>query len=1112
MVNSNNKEKVGESSATLDANKTIKLGLMPPLTGIVELYGPEISMAGKIACDEINANGGVLGCKLELVIEDDGSLPEPAVHAANKLIDEHNCVALIGNLLSSSRISVSSLVSEPRKIPYLNFSFYEGSISGDYFFHFAALPNQQIDKMIPYMAKNFGSKMFFAGNNYEWPRGSIDAAKRALLQCGGEIVGEEYLPIGTSMEEITGLLKQLSASGADVFVPYFAGADQINLLNTFTKMGLKKRMAVVMGHYDEAMVSLLEPHVRDGFYSSNTYFMSLDTPQNKKYIQMLGEQDGINGIHPNGNGVLTNFGEGTYICVHAFAKAVNMAGTTEAKAVADALEHISIEAPQGLVVMDKETHHAAVNTYLSRCRSDGSFEIIESFGQSKPIIPERYRVQKAQTTPSLPRPPSDTIKNSNLISKGILDTPDIGVIATDELGVILQANKGAMELFGYGENELHGLSVNMLVPPHFRTFHDQAIRSFVLSDQKEIRMGKRGEIMGYRKDGTFFPAEASISKFKSETDEWVLVVTLMDVSSRKKAEEELTWRATHDHLTSLPNRALIKERLSNALDRTRRSDHSVGLLFIDLDKFKLVNDTYGHEAGDRLLIKVAQTLSEHVRPGDTVGRLGGDEFVVLCDSVEEKETLFRLADRINDAMRAPLIFEDKEIVSTASIGLAMGHGSTHSADDLLRESDTAMYASKQHGRDGWRLFSDELHAHSKQKLEIETGLRSAIEKNELELYYQPIVSSDNGNIKGMEALIRWKVGGTILSPGIFIPIAEESGMIVAIGKWVFEEACKMQAKLESIYGENTPYISVNVSAKQLDDERVVGEFEEILKKSGANPKGIVIELTETSIMTDVDENLRVLNALHALGMRVAVDDFGTGFSSLLQLLRMPVDFIKIDREFVDGLDKREESKLITSAIIKMAKALNKKIIAEGVETQSQLFELAALGADSLQGFYFYRPMEEARLLESLKNEITSSKSASCEIYTTLYVSRAKDETTIKELDDMLKNAREFNLEHALTGCLLYGNGYFMQLLEGRKEAIDSLMLKIYNDKRHAEVTTIMKGFIKKRLFDNCSMAFRDINTTNEEQELEVLCRKELTLKELSDDPRLCYAILKGLAR
>ncbi len=355
-------------------------------------------------------------------------------------------------------------------------------------------------------------------------------------------------------------------------------------------------------------------------------------------------------------------------------------------------------------------------------------------------------------------------------------------------------------------------------------------------------------------------------------------------------------------------------------------------------------------------------------------------------------------------------------------------------------------------------------------------------------------------------------GGNIINPGVFIPIAEESGMILSIGRWVFEQACKMQSKLKAIYGKNTPYISVNISTRQLDNERIVVEFEEILKKSGADPKDILLELTETSIMSNVDDNLRVLNALNALGMSVAVDDFGTGYSSLLQLLRMPVSHIKIDREFVDGLDKRKDSKLITSAIIKMAKALDKIIIAEGVENQSQLYELSALGADSIQGYYFYRPMDEKRLLETMRDDMMSNKKANNEIYATLYVSKASDGVSIREIEEMLKKARAFNLTNAITGCLIYSNGYFMQLLEGRKEILDSLMLKILKDKRHTDATTIMKGFSKNRVFGDWSMAFWDIDTTKHAGELDVLVQKEMTLKDLAKDPRLCYAMFEGLAR
>ncbi|MDH5656944.1 MAG: substrate-binding protein, partial [Spirochaetia bacterium] len=345
----------------------VNIGLMPPLTGLVGIYGTEIARAGQIACAEINEAGGVLGRTLQLIIEDDGSLPESSVEAATKLVDDHKCSAIIGNLLSNSRIAVAYRVAEPKKVPYLNFSFYEGSILSRYFFHFAALPNQQIDRMIPIMADKFGKSMFFAGNNYEWPRGSIDAAKKTLLRLGGRILGEEYTSIGVPIDQIDLLLDRVEEQKPDVFVPYFAGADQVNLLIRFTERGLKKNMAVVMGHYDEMMASKLSPEVREGFYSSNTYFMSLKTPGNLGYLKRLSSWPGVSGVWPKGNGILTNFGEGAYICVKAFAGAANTAGSIDPEALVDALNTIQISGPQGEVRMDPVSHHARVNTYLSCC-------------------------------------------------------------------------------------------------------------------------------------------------------------------------------------------------------------------------------------------------------------------------------------------------------------------------------------------------------------------------------------------------------------------------------------------------------------------------------------------------------------------------------------------------------------------------------------------------------------------------------------------------------------------------------------------------------------------------------------------------------------------------
>ncbi|MDO9106409.1 MAG: EAL domain-containing protein [Methylovulum sp.] len=962
--------------------ETIRLGLMPPMTGLVEIYGPEIICAARIACDEINERGGVLGYPLELIIEDDGSLPTTAVPAALRLIEQHHCVAIIGNLLSNSRIAVANQVAEPKRIPYLNFSFYEGSISGRYFFHFAALPNQQIDKMIPFISKRYGAKMFFAGNNYEWPRGSIDAAKRILQRIDGDIIGEEYLPIDADKETIDALLNQVARSGADVFIPYFAGTNQITLLTRFTEMGLKNRMAVAMGHYDEVMVSNLPAHVREGLYSSNTYFMSVDTPENKRFLDRLARQPGINGIWPHGNGILTNFGEGAYLCVHAFASAVNTAGTTDAETLTDALEKVRIIGPQGIVAMDAATHHASVNSYLSRCNADGTFTIIEHFGCIPPRIPERYREQ-AQTanlhvSPLSPQVTARIAAEASAAmrklgtAQQILSVADMAIVVTDQKAAIVEANQRACLLFGYAPEEMTGMPVHLLLPPHFRQMHATLFQQFVDGEETERRMSERGQVTGYRKDGSFFPLEASIAKFRND-DDWMLVVTMRDISELKKAEGELLWRATHDVLTGLPNRALIRERLDNAMLRSQRQGAGVALLFIDLDGFKSVNDTHGHEAGDALLKSVTMRLMDLIRPGDTLARLAGDEFVVLCEHVDQPAAISGMAERINRSMRLPFDYHGLTLFITASIGIAVGHGSTHSTDDLLRSADTAMYAVKQKGRDGWQFFNDSLQQKAQQRLAIMQGLHSAIEHEELSSRFQPIVSAVSGRIIGAELLLRWHPPGGEISPAVFIPVAEMTGLISPIGMWVFRAGCRAEADWRQRWGERAPnYLSVNVSTRQLNDERLADDFAAILRETGADPAHILIEITETSLMADVEANLRVLRQLADIGLRVAVDDFGTGYSSLAQLTRMPVNVLKIDKMFIDGIETQQESLTVVRTIIGLGHALGLKLVAEGVENHQQLLELRANGCDYIQGYLFHRPLDEQSFIAAMDRELGAS--------------------------------------------------------------------------------------------------------------------------------------------
>lgn len=957
----------------------VRLGVMAPLTGLVDMYGSEITRATQIACEQVNAAGGVLGRPLEIVVEDDGSLPDTAVPAANRLIYQHGCAAIIGNLLSNSRIAVATKVADRIGIPLLNFSFYEGSIYGRYFFHFASLPNQQVDKMIPWMARHYGPKMYFAGSNYEWPLGSIDAAKLALLACGGEIVGENYLPIGSPA--IDEMLECVAHSGADVFVPYFAGHDQVNVLRRFAERGLKSRMKVVMGHFDEVMASQLPAEVREGLYSCNSYFMSLDTEENQHLLDQLSLQPDVDGLWPAGNGILTNFGEGAFLCVMAFAKAVNQAGVLDAEAIVEALKHVELYGPQGWVKMDPHTHHAHVNSYLVRCGFDGAFEVIERFEQTAPEIPLRYQsaMQRSALTGSCRfdssqrQFPAPALEDARGLQ--ILHVADAAVIVTNEEGSIIQVNQSAAQMFGYLVDEMSGLPVNFLLPPQYRVRHQENIKRFLAGPETSLYMSSRGHVEGYRKDGACFPAEATISKLQADGRS-ELVITLRDITERKDANAQLAWRATHDALTRLPNRMLIQERLGAALRRSIDTGRGVALMVLDIDSFHLINDCFNHELGDALLIAVTKRLIEHVRPGDIVARIGSDEFAILCEQFDDEVCLANLASRLNEVLREIFLLEKQLLHVTVSIGVAFGFGNTHDGETLLRNANMAMSIVKEQGRDGWQFYSAELQEKPLRKLAIASGLRMAIERKQMHALMQPIVDMKEKRICGVELLLRWNSSEGALLPESFISIAEETGAILPIGRWIFEEACRIESDWRGRWGENAPYVSVNVSARQLDDIELAAQFSAALQKYGANPTCILLEITETSLMSDVEKNMRVLRNLATLGLRVAVDDFGTGYSSLAQLLRLPVSTIKIDRAFIEGLEECKESIAITNAIIGMGKALEMVLIAEGVENTRQLEMLETMQCDAIQGFGLYRPMEEGdvvRLIEAQRKISTEIK-------------------------------------------------------------------------------------------------------------------------------------------
>jgi diguanylate cyclase (GGDEF)-like protein len=419
--------------------------------------------------------------------------------------------------------------------------------------------------------------------------------------------------------------------------------------------------------------------------------------------------------------------------------------------------------------------------------------------------------------------------------------------------------------------------------------------------------------------------------------------------------EDALHRAFHDALTGLPNRALFRDRLEHALARSKRRDDPVAVLFLDLDSFKRVNDSFGHAAGDQLLVAVARRLRECLRPGDTAARFGGDEFAILIEGARDSISAIGVAGRILLALQVPFMVHDKEVHVSASIGIATGG---KGPDDLMRNADLAMYRAKAHGKGRYELFEPEMHVAVLERLELEVDLRRATELGEFVLHYQPVVELQSGRIVGVEALVRWRHPERGLVPPIeFIPLAEETRLILPIGRWVMREACHRAAGWQDELGADAPSVCVNLSAEQLAEPSIVDEITEALQTTRVDPRSLILEITETVLMQDTEPTIAKLRALKALGVRLAVDDFGTGYSSLQYLKRFPIDILKIAKSFVDGLGPAGGDVALARAIIDLADSFALQVVAEGIEHASQGPRLLELGCRLGQGFHYFRPME-----------------------------------------------------------------------------------------------------------------------------------------------------------
>jgi diguanylate cyclase (GGDEF)-like protein len=440
------------------------------------------------------------------------------------------------------------------------------------------------------------------------------------------------------------------------------------------------------------------------------------------------------------------------------------------------------------------------------------------------------------------------------------------------------------------------------------------------------------------------------------------------VSERKAFEDQLAHQAFHDPVTNLANRALFVERVRHAVARARRERNQLAVIFMDLDDFKTINDSLGHAAGDAVLLEIAKRLTGSIRPSDTAARFGGDEFAVLLEDVDTAQEAADTAERILESLGAPLRLEGKELFIRCSLGISIADGDAAAgADELIRNADAAMYIAKRDGKGGYRLFEPAMHEGVLERLELRADLQRAMTSGQLELHYQPLVHLSDGGVTGVEALLRWHhpERGTV-GPDTFIPLAEEMGLIVPIGRWVLREACRQARHMQNLLPADPPLsMSVNLSVRQLQHSDIAADVRVALADSGLDAASLTLEITETVMMTDTDLAVQRLGELKQIGVRLAMDDFGTGYSSLSYLSRFPVDILKMDRSFLSNRASPQTAGL-AAAVIALGETMQLEVVAEGIEYPEQWRGLRELGCGVGQGFLFARPMDADATLEYLR--------------------------------------------------------------------------------------------------------------------------------------------------
>ena len=535
----------------------------------------------------------------------------------------------------------------------------------------------------------------------------------------------------------------------------------------------------------------------------------------------------------------------------------------------------------------------------------------------------------------------------------------IGMAISSLKSKFQRVNQALCDALGYSQEELLGASFAEISHPEDWETHRNLEQLLIQGKETDFQIEKRF----IAKDGRIVDTLLKVLVVRDADGKPLHFNNqIVDITERKSMEKQLLHDALHDALTGLPNRALFMDRLEQQLKKSQKNDaYMFAVLFLDLDRFKVVNDSVGHLVGDKLLIEIARRLEKSIAPTDTVARLGGDEFTILLENISSKSEATLVAESIYQTLSFPFNIDGYELFSTASIGIALSSVGYEHPEDILRDADLTMYSAKEQGKARYEVFDNSLRDRALQRLELETDLRRALERNEFEVYYQPITSLQLGVLSGFEALVRWNhpTKGRI-QPGEFIPICEETGLILPLSNWLLKEACQTTRNWQLKYPEHPAIrMSVNLSALQFRESHLIEEVEKVLQETGLSGEFLKLEITEGTLIDNIDVVTEIILHLRKKQIQFSIDDFGTGYSSLSYLHRFPVDTIKIDRSFVSQM-QADENSAIVKAIVTLAHMLDMDVIAEGIETTAQLAQLRLLQCEYGQGFFFSKPLSKAK--------------------------------------------------------------------------------------------------------------------------------------------------------